>query len=99
MTAFDGKCQNLQKTPTQFALDLTVPEILKFKCLTLKVDVGHVIQFSHSKASDKIYKRPLQLCARYYHLRYIKMLTCRPSRKVGKGNGVKFDGKCQNLQT
>ena len=33
VTLFDGKCQNLQRTPTHFSLALTISEILKFTFL------------------------------------------------------------------
>ena len=47
MTPFDGKCQNLQKTPTHFALAYTVSEILNFEIVDLqKVCQGHGVQFS-----------------------------------------------------
>ena len=60
MTLFNGKCQNLHMSPTNFALTLTVSKIYKFKiCDLKKVGRGHEMQFAqlhHSNENVKIYK-------------------------------------------
>ena len=47
LTPLDGKCQNLQKTPTICSLILAVSDILKFKiCDLQKVDQRHGVHIS-----------------------------------------------------
>ena len=107
MTTFIGKCQNLQKTATQFVLALNVTEITKFQiCYLQKVGQSHGLQFSqlhHLIANDKIYK----------YLPYIFVLALSVSEILKKLNLLlksrsklqsaifsitPFDGICQNLQ-
>ena len=67
MTPLDGKYQNLQMSPTYFALALTVSEISFFFIFGLQIlGQGHGVQFSqlhHSMANVKIYKRLAHICA------------------------------------
>ena len=92
MTPFNGKCQNLQKINTFFALALRFSVIILKKINLKKVGHGHRVQFlqwHHSMANAKIYQRHTHFCANFYHFRDIKFKNF-DFQKIGQGHRVQF---------